>query len=101
MEVEQDVFRACTACAGAVALVDGRLGCALNAQRNGKDTTVNRLSYAVGEPVTRIDCVLPRLLDAIRAEEAGSAGISELAQRVSPEWVASHARTEGPLKVKG
>lgn len=88
MEVEQDVFRACTACAGAVALVAGRLGCALNAQ--GHD--------ASGEPAAPIDCVLPRLLNVIRSEEATQqSGISETAQRASPEWIASHARTEDPL----
>ena len=74
IDLEQGVFRACNACAGAVNVENGQVACALE---------------------VKFPCVLLEMLSQARAEK--SAGGSEIADNVSEGWIEAHIKTQGPF----
>lgn len=72
--IQQDMFRACQDCAGAVATKDGELGCAL-----------------IKRTHRPFDCVLPRAMARARAGEVRVLGV------LRTNWIMEHKRTEGPV----
>ena len=72
-EVDADVSNACAACAGSVAVKDGRRVCALP---------------------EALDCALIRGIDIVRKNDAAG---QRMAKVMTPQWIASHVRDTSPL----
>lgn len=86
-QVKKDIAGACGICAGSVALVNGRLGCAKH----------------------DASCVLPRLAQAVTEEHAALAqaaheagpgtdvGPAPICEAATTEWIYAHAEQDCPL----